>query len=66
MKCRYEGISTISSAAYGTCALPGPPVALRVGGHDTITGCFMLPLSFLVVSRPFTPDRALVMQANRY
>ena len=51
---------------YGTCAFPGPPIALRAGGHDAVNGCSMLTLSFLAVSRPFTRNRALVMRAKRY
>ena len=56
----------IPSTAYGMCALAGPPIALRAGGHDAIHGCSMPPLSFLPVSHPFTHSHTLVMRANGY
>ena len=43
--CQYGGIPEILSRAYDMCAFPGPPIALRAGGHGP---------SFLAFSRPFT------------
>ena len=52
--------------ACGTCAFSGTPSAVRARDYDAVSGCSMLPLSFLAVSRPFTCSRTLLSCADKW